>query len=190
MRNELVAFLQLFTDLPPDDQALIEAAFVPKAFAEGDVLFQGGHVCREMFFVRCGVLKIVVTNEKGTRVIHYFLKQNKFCTILESFLHASVAEEDIVAACACEVFSVSSVALQNLYNKIPYLERLIDQIRQQALLDKIRIRSTYLGHDAQTRYKLFLMQQSDIALQVPLSDVASYLEITQQSLSRIRKNLR
>lgn len=190
MRHALTAFLQLFTDIPPEDQALIEAAFVPKSFAEGEVLFSGGHVCREMFFIRRGVLKIVVTNEKGTRVIHYFLRQNQFCTILESFLHASVAEEDIVAACACEVFSISKIALLDLYSKIPYLERLIDQIRQQALLDKIRIRNTYLGHDAQTRYKLFLMQQSDIALQVPLSDVASYLEITQQSLSRIRKNLR
>lgn len=190
MRNELTTFLQLFTDVPTDDQALIEAAFTPKAFAEGQVLFEGGHVCREMFFVRRGVLKIVVTNEKGTRVIHYFLRQNQFCTILESFLNASVAEEDIMAACPCEVFSISKGALLALYNRIPYLERLIDQIRQQALLDKIRMRNTYLGHDAQTRYKLFLMQQSDIALQVPLSDVASYLEITQQSLSRIRRNLR
>jgi CRP/FNR family transcriptional regulator, anaerobic regulatory protein len=190
MKHELVAFLQLFTDLPPADQALIESAFVPKTFAEGDVLFPGGHICREMFFIRRGVLKIVVTNEKGTRVIHYFLRQNQFCTILESFLHESIAEEAILAACACEVFSISKAAVLELYRKIPYLERLIDQIRQQALLDKIRIRNTYLGHDAQTRYKLFLMQQSDIALQVPLSDVASYLEITQQSLSRIRKNLR
>jgi CRP/FNR family transcriptional regulator, anaerobic regulatory protein len=190
MKHELVAFLQLFTELSPADQALIEAAFVSKTFAEGEALFPGGHVCREMFFIRRGVLKIVVTNEKGTRVIHYFLKQNQFCTILESFLHESVADEAIMAACPCEVFSINKAALQKLYSKIPYLERLIDQIRQQALLDKIRIRNTYLGHDAQTRYKLFLMQQSDIALQVPLSDVASYLEITQQSLSRIRKNLR
>ncbi|MBT1687994.1 Crp/Fnr family transcriptional regulator [Dawidia soli] len=190
MRNELTAFLQLFTDIPADDQALIEAAFTPKTFAEGEILFEGGHVCREMFFIRRGVSKIVVTNEKGTRVIHYFLRQNQFCTILESFLHESVAEEDIVAACPCEVFSISKAALLALYDKISYLEQLIDQIRQHALLDKIRIRNTYLGHDAQTRYKLFLMQQSDIALQVPLSDVASYLEITQQSLSRIRKNLR
>jgi CRP-like cAMP-binding protein len=190
MRNELIAFLELFTDISPGDQALIEAAFAPKSFAEGEVLFSGGYVCREMFFVRRGVLKIVVTNEKGTRVLHYFLRQNQFCTILESFLNESVAEEDIIAACPCEVFSISKTALLDLYSKIPYLEHLIGQIRQQALLDKIRIRNTYLGHDAQTRYKLFLMQQSDIALQVPLSDVASYLEITQQSLSRIRKNLR
>jgi len=40
-----------------------------------------------------------------------------------------------------------------------------------------------------TRYKLFMMRQPDIALRVSLKDIASYLEITPQSLSRIRKNL-
>jgi CRP-like cAMP-binding protein len=65
---------------------------------------------------------------------------------------------------------------------------LIDQITQQRLLDKIQLRNSYLGKDAATRYKLFMTQQSDIALRVSLQDIASYLEITPQSLSRIRKN--
>lgn len=102
----------------------------------------------------------------------------------------TIADENIVAACPTEVLSITKAGLLALYKKLPYLEKLIDQITQQALLDKIKIRNTYLGYDSSTRYKLFLIQQSDIALKVSLSDVASYLGITQQSLSRIRKNLK
>jgi CRP-like cAMP-binding protein len=47
-----------------------------------------------------------------------------------------------------------------------------------------------MGEDALTRYKKFLSRQPDIALRVQLADVASYLGITQQSLSRIRRNIR
>jgi CRP-like cAMP-binding protein len=73
---------------------------------------------------------------------------------------------------------------------LPYLKQLIDQITQQALLDKIDLKNSYLGHDSTCRYKIFMTRQPDIALRVPLSDIASYLGITPQSLSRIRKNIR
>jgi CRP-like cAMP-binding protein len=67
------------------------------------------------------------------------------------------------------------------------MNELIDRITYQRLLDKIQIRNAYLGQDSATRYKLFMEQEPDIALRVPLKDIASYLEITPQSLSRIRK---
>ena len=190
MENKLISFLQLFINIPESDQKIIADAFQSKTFAEGEYLFESGHVCKERFFICSGILKIVVINDNGVRVTHYFLKQNQFCTILESFMKETVADENIVAACLTEVLSITKAGLLALYKKLPYLEKLIDQITQQALLDKIKIRNTYLGYDSSTRYKLFLIQQSDIALKVSLSDVASYLGITQQSLSRIRKNLK
>jgi len=190
MEHKLISFLQLFTRIPDRDQKRIAEVFKPMSFGEGEHLFEAGHVCRERFFICSGVLKIVVTNEKGVRVVWYFLKENQFCTILESFTKEAVAHENIVAACPTEVLRVSKADLLALFRELPYLERLIDQITQQALLDKIKIRNTYLGYDSATRYKLFLMQQADVALKVSLSDVASYLGITQQSLSRIRRGLK
>jgi CRP-like cAMP-binding protein len=55
---------------------------------------------------------------------------------------------------------------------------------------KIQLRNTYAGTDASARYQLFLELQPDISLRVPLNDIASYLGITPQSLSRIRRNIR
>jgi CRP-like cAMP-binding protein len=188
MENKFISYLQLFTSISIGDQKIICDAFELKSFSEGEYLFESGGICKEMFFITEGVLKITVNNEKGVRVIHYFLKENQFCTILQSFQNGTTAEESIVAASDVEVQSITKTKLSSLYKKIPYLEKLIDQITQQRLLDKIKIRNTYLGHDSAARYRLFLMQQSDIAMRVSLSDVASYLEITPQSLSRIRRN--
>ena len=187
--NTLIKYLQLLTAIPEKDQELISAAFKRRVAKEGEYLFTGGRVCAEMFFICSGVLKITVTNEKGADITHYFIRENQFCTILNSFNNEVIATENIIAACDVDVLIVSKKELHSLYQELPYLKTLIEQIAQQRLLDKIQLRNSYLGKDSATRYKLFMMQQSDIALRVSLQDIASYLEITPQSLSRIRRNL-
>ena len=189
MDSLLINFLQLFGQVPVEDQQLIVEAFTARPFREGNYLFRSGNTCKEMFFICKGVLRIVVQNEKGNEVTHYFLKENQFCTILNSFKNQVKAAESIQAACDAEVLAISRNKLLSLYKQLPYLKILIDQIIQQGLLDKIQTRNAYLGQDSTTRYRLFMMRQPDIALRVPLSDIASYLGITPQSLSRIRKQI-
>jgi CRP-like cAMP-binding protein len=190
MNNPLVDYLTLLKPIAPEDKARIAAAWEIRSYKEGDYLFRAGHVCRERFFICNGVLRIVKTNEKGVENTHFFLRENQFCTILNSFNREEPADENIQAACDATVQAISKKALTALYAQIPYLQSLIDQITQQALLDKVEIRNTYLGYDSATRYKLFLIRQPDIALRVPMRDIASYLGITPQSLSRIRKHMK
>ncbi|MBL0740444.1 Crp/Fnr family transcriptional regulator [Chryseolinea lacunae] len=190
MKNILLTYLQRFGSLSEEDQEIILEAFRQETVREGDYLFEGGHVCKEMFFVCRGVLKIVMVREQGERVVHYFLKQNQFCTILQSFKQGVVAEEHIQAACDGDVLRITKAELQKLYEKIPYLEGRIEHIIQQGLLDKVKLRNLYLGHPSLERYALFMEHQADIARQVSLADVAAYLGVTQQSLSRIRRNFK
>lgn len=189
MDNQLINYLRLFHAVNAEDARLIDDAFQMQCFKESDYLFQSGHVCRQFFFVCKGILRIIVQNEKGSEVTHFFLKENQYCTILKSFNNETIASESIQAACDADVLAISKGKLLKLYEQVPYLKGIIDQITQQALLDKTSLRNSYLGLDSTARYRLFMSKQSDIALRVPLSDIASYLEITPQSLSRIRKDM-
>lgn len=190
MVSQLITFLQLSRSIPEEDQALIVSSFEPRIFREGETLFQGGRICQELFFICKGVLRIMGTTEKGIEVTHFFSKENQLCTILYSFDNHTPANESIQAACDAEVLAITRGRLLDLYRRLPYMKELIDKITQQRLLDKIQTRNAYLGEDSASRYKLFLLQQPDIALRVSLKDIASYLGITPQSLSRIRKNTR
>jgi CRP-like cAMP-binding protein len=190
MTNQLTAYLELFHTISDDDKILISTAFEGRTLTEGDYLFHPERICKELFFVCNGILRIVVQTEKGGQITHFFLRENQFCTILKSFNNQIISAEGIQAACDVKVLAISRSGLLVLYEKVPYLKGLIDQITQQALIDKIELRNSYLGLDASARYKLFLVQQANVAMRVPLSDVASYLGITPQSLSRIRKNIR
>src|ERR1700743_2363829 len=190
MFDSFINFLRLFKNIPQTDVAIIEKEFSYRKVTDGEVLLDEGQICKEMFFVCKGVLRIVSQNEKGNKMAYFFLKENQFCSILNSFNNNVPAIEGIEAACDAELIVLKKQKLLTLYEKLPYLKELITGITTQSLLDKIQVRNSYLGEDASTRYGNFLRRQPEIALRVSLSDIASYLGITQQSLSRIRKNMR
>ncbi|MDB5060345.1 MAG: Crp/Fnr family transcriptional regulator, partial [Mucilaginibacter sp.] len=99
MTNRLIAFLQQHRFFSADEQQLIKDSFEPRSYKEGGQLFKGGNICRELFFVCNGVLRIMVTNQNGVELTHFFLKEDMFCTILHSFNNEVPATESIQAAC-------------------------------------------------------------------------------------------
>ncbi|SHN37020.1 Crp/Fnr family transcriptional regulator [Chitinophaga sp. CF418] len=187
MDNQLLNYLQLGKALSESDQAAIQDAFECRTYKEGTTLFQSAHICRQLFFVCKGILRILVQNENGNEVTHHFIGEDRFCTILNSFTNQVVAHQTIQAACDAEVLYIDRAALMDLYEKYPPLKTAIDQSIQKTLLEKINTRNAYLGYDSSERYRLFLERQPDIARRVPLGNIASYLGITPQSLSRIRR---
>ncbi|SFO55753.1 cAMP-binding domain of CRP or a regulatory subunit of cAMP-dependent protein kinases [Chitinophaga sp. YR627] len=188
MDSQLFNYLQPGNTFSAAEQAEILQAFSRKTFKEGETLFHSGNVCRQLFFICKGVIRILVQGENGNDVTYFFVNENHFCTILKSFTTQTLAHESIVAACELEVLIIDRAALQDLYKTYPLLKPMIDERIQQALLEKINIRNAYLGLDSTARYQVFLEKQTDIARRVQLADVASYLGITPQSLSRIRRN--
>jgi CRP-like cAMP-binding protein len=187
MDNQLLNHLQLDKSLSASDQAVILDAFEYRTYKEGETLFHSDHICRQLFFVCKGILRILMQNENGGEVTHYFISENRFCTILNSFTNQVPAQETIQAACNAEVLCIDRAALMELYDRYLTLKTAIDQSIQKTLLEKINTRNAYLGYDSSKRYRLFLERQPDIARRVQLGDIASYLGITPQSLSRIRR---
>jgi len=189
MFEPLFKYLELFQEIPSNDNAIISQNATFRKIKEGEVLLQEGKAANEMFFICNGILKIVSISDKGNEVIHFFLSENQFCTILKSFSENVISTDRIQAACDSEVIVFKKDKLLFLYNALPYFKSLLDNITKQALLNKIVLRNSYIGEDATTRYQKFIAQQSNIALRVSQTDIASYLGITKQSLSRIRKNM-
>ena len=189
MHTSFFQFLRLFHDIPAADEALLTQALRPRTLPENEVLVRPGQVCQEMFFIVRGVLRIMGPHEDGTETTYFFLKDSQLCTILHSFNSQVPAAEGIQTACPTELLVLSRQALHNLYTQLSYLQALIDLITQRTLLEKVQLRNQYMGESAVGRYQKFLLTQPDVALRVSLRDVASYLGITQQSLSRIRRQL-
>lgn len=187
MIEQFLSFLRSIDKFTAEDAAVIEQYSQRRSVKEGEMLLKEGHTAKQLLFICAGVLKIVSVNEKGHDVVHFFLKRGQFCTMLHSFTNNVPANEGIVAACDAELIVLNKDALQNIYAKVPHLQTLIETVTHKGLVDKIAIKNSYNGKDATERYKTFLHLQPEIAQQAALGDIASYLGITIQSLSRIRK---
>lgn len=187
MMHLLLDYLSQHHPIPEADRERISAIAQQRHYREGDVLTPQDHTCRQLFFIVKGVARITTTQADGQTSILFFVRENKFCTILKSFLNQTSAQEGIEAACDMEVIALQREDLYALYKNLPYLQSLIIQITQQTLIDKISLQSGAAGLDAAGRYQYFLQYMPDVATRVSLTDIAAYLGITPQSLSRIRK---
>ncbi|WP_158569238.1 Crp/Fnr family transcriptional regulator [Chitinophaga silvisoli] len=163
--------------------------FETQFFKEGAIIFAPGGICRHLYYINQGVVRIMSVSDKGEDITHYFLKENYFCTILGSFLEQTIALEGIQAATDVEVLVIGKDEFNQLMLEDAAFKKTFDLYTTQGLLQKIRFKNMLHGHNASTRYRLFLERLPDIAARVQLGYIASYLGITLQSLSRIRRNL-
>jgi CRP-like cAMP-binding protein len=188
MISPLIAALQTKRPIVKQDQHLILSWFTERTVKSGEVLLQGGQICRELFFICKGVLRLGTTDDNGQDITYFFLKENQFATILKSFNEGVIARESISAACDAVVLSITKTSLLELYKSLPWLKTVIEDMQHKQLMEKISLKNSFQGRDALSNYEAFIQQFPDIALRVPLKDVASFLGITPQSLSRLRKN--
>ena len=187
MDASLLTAFPPFGLLLPAAQQLLLGAWKGQTVAEGESLSEAGAVCREAFFIQQGVLRVTSQLPGGREVTHSFRREGQFCTLLTSFEQQVPTPLRIQAACPARVLALHKDRLDELKRQVPGLPALLAQLIRQELLDKLHIQRAYAGQDAQARYQLLLRHQPEIAHRVPQHMLASYLGITPQSLSRLRR---
>jgi len=121
MHKQFISYLRLLRNISGEDENIITNYFEHKTFKDGEILFKEGKICRELFFVIEGVIRIVSVNDKAIELTHFFCKENQFCTILQSFTDETPATAGIQAACDAEILAITKSRLLDLYKQLPYM---------------------------------------------------------------------
>lgn len=173
----------------PQQLALIASKATEGQYPAGAYFSEAGRVAREIGFVLEGVFRICYFDREGTEVTKYFLEEPRFMVDLSSYQYQLPATEYVQAVTPARVLIFADRDWQALGHTImgwPDLER---ALITRSLLEMAE-RLSALGHtDATTKYAAFLQSYSHLANRIPLTYLASYLGITPQLLSRVRKNL-
>lgn len=138
-------------------------------------------------FVLEGVFRCYYYNNKGEEITNYFIDEYSFVSDQQKFDAQIAASEYVQAGTPCRLLVFTKKNWDEISNTILDWDRIAAKVVQKCLMDAMDRRSPLVSEDATTRYLLFLEKFPKVANRVPLSYVASYLGITQQSLSRIRK---
>lgn len=148
-----------------------------------------GRVANGFGFVNSGIFRSYSVGKDGEEVTKYFIRQNQFVVDLESYYSLRPSESALQAVVDSELFTIRRSVWDKLTEEVPKLFLLTKSLTEVALLNKMKDNDFLNYGTALDKYQEFIKRYPDLALQVPQQYIASYLKITPQSLSRIRKNL-
>lgn len=144
-----------------------------------------GHTCRTIYFINKGLARVYYFKD-GIDITEYFAFENNLIARVESLFTGRPSLKGIQVLEDAEVVALNATKLFKLYDTFPELERLARKITEAAYVENVNRLESIQFHSAEERYKSLLQEAPDVLKRVPLKYIASYLGITQVSLSRIR----
>lgn len=161
--------------------------YTEKKIAKGEHLLRGGEICQLEGYVGKGCFKVYVVDEKGEEKVLYFAAPDWWVVEINSFENQLPSELYIQALEDSVLLTISRSEKEKLYQEMPKVERLFRIMYQKAIVawQKRLIRNHSMS--AEDRYHHFIRTYPEIAEQITNKLIASYLGITQEFVSVIRK---
>jgi CRP-like cAMP-binding protein len=160
-----------------------------KSLANGEFLLHEGDVCRYESFVIKGCLKTYYLDENGFEHIIDFSIEEWWADDLYSLLTQTASKSNIKAIEETDVLQISKTVLELLYQKIPKFERFFRILFQNAYITQREQINLALSASARERYLLFIKKKPYAEKRFSQKDIASYLGVTPQFLSTLKKKL-
>lgn len=185
----IIKYLLQFGNLNNQQIDFITSKSTELALRKEDYFSEAGKIAKQVGFIIDGILRVYYFNNKGEEITKYFIDENNFVVDLDSFDNKIPSSEYVQAVTDCKLIVFSKQNWDDIANTIVGWESIVNKIVKKSLIQKIERRSPLVSEDATTRYLEFIDKYPQLINRIPLSYLASYLGITQSSLSRIRKNI-
>lgn len=179
--------MKKWSDISEADEPVILAAFESVAIGKKQTVLPTGTVCQYLYFIETGCLRSFYVDTKGTEHIYQIRMDNNWISDLESFFQQSPSKYAIEALEDTQMLRISYENMEQLYTAVPKLERYFRILFQKAYINSLSRLNATMWETALDRYNAMLKEQPDMFKRVPLIYIASYLGITPESLSRIRR---
>lgn len=186
MWEPLLQSLSKYVGLSADEGDLVRSLFTSKKFRRRQYVLQEGDVARHETFILRGLTRTYEVDEKGQEHIVQFGPEDWWVGDLYSFLSNTPTKYNIDCLEDTEVLQITKPNLELLYESVPKMERHFRIIVQNAFIAATSRVASTLTSSAVERYDEFIEKYPHIEQRVPNHQIASYLGITPQSLSRLR----
>ena len=174
-----------YSTMRHDELDILESILVPMKFAKGETVIKEGDVCRNIMYIDKGMVRQFYY-KNGKPVTEYLAVEGTIVMCIESLFKEEPTHQQVEALENSHIFclpkarleevALHCVNIQILYRKILEESLIISQIHA----DLVRFES------AENRYKRMCKMMPQVALRAPLNYIASYLQMTPETLSRVR----
>ncbi len=175
--------------LTHEEQEKIKRFFSPKKLRKKQYLLQEGDVCKNMAFVESGLLRSYNVDDKGLEHMIQFAWEGWWITDTYSFLSGDAAAYNIDAIEDSELLLLTLPLFEEMLVQVPKMERYFRMLFQKNIISKERRLINSITYSAEDKYLDLVESRPELIQRIPQNLIASYLGITPETLSRIRKNI-
>lgn len=165
--------------------ASLKKCLYSKNYPKGAYILRQGDICKYMYFIDSGLVKVFSLKGDKEFILRFFAENNLF-SLFDSFTSLTNSKNAIQAIEPTSVTIIRYDDLKDLCKKYHSIERQFRIVAFQTAARMSKRISEMLEEDASERYRIFMEENETIFQRISLGDIAKYLGITQQSLSRIR----
>jgi CRP-like cAMP-binding protein len=184
---DLFTFFDSISKISAEAKHALQQIIQEKKFSKNEIIQDIGSSCRTVYLVKSGSARIFYYKD-GNDITEHFAFKNDIIVRAESLFTGQPTSKGIQAMDETELFAIDALNLFNLYDTHHDLERLFRFIFEKEYVNAIKRLESLQFKSAKERY-LDLLQSTDYVNKIPLKYIASYLGITQVSLSRIRADI-
>ncbi|MBO9701452.1 MAG: Crp/Fnr family transcriptional regulator [Sporocytophaga sp.] len=188
--ENLIEFLEQVELLSEESKEILRSFLYIEKLKKGSFFLELGAICNKIGFVKSGIIRVQFFNESGEEFTRYFINEKHFAVDLTSFNDRSPSKEYLQALTDMELVIITREAMEYFSTAISNWDSIIRKLTEKALLEKLKLSNEMVLDDAYTRYHKLMERQPGIVQRIPLNIIASYLGVSQYTLSRIRNRYR
>lgn len=184
----LISGIQKHVQLSDDEERFLSSIFIPLKIEQGEFVEESGKIAQQMIFVRSGCLMTYFTNPDGTDQVIQFASTGWWTGDLSSLTSEKPSAYTTRALTSCELLLLPKMRMDEMLERYPIFEKYFRIIFQNSLVTHQNRIIQAFTHTADDRYASFQEQYPQLEQFVPLKYIASYLGMTPEFLSKIRRN--
>lgn len=188
MNNQLIAYFSKFTAFTEEEKKALENSMIMKSCRKGSFLSKEGQTNHNTYFVESGLVRQYRMID-GEEVTTAFYTEGQWIISLTGFTEEAIAADNLLCEEDTVVVIGNEEKAQQLFREFPRFETISRAVMETVFAEQQKTMMHHLTTSPEEKYQRLLETRPDLAQRVPQYQLASYIGVKPESLSRIRKRM-
>jgi CRP-like cAMP-binding protein len=186
MHRVLQKYLTNNIEITEEELAAFSGKFGSKTTKRGEILLEAGHICKHIYFVNKGCLRVYLVDDHGRESTRFLVPEGRFGTAFPSFILQELSQAWIQSVEPSEILYLTYRDFRSLADIMPRWEKLYCIILENDYIASIKRIESLITMSAKDRYAMLMKNNPELIQRLPSKIIADYLGMSQETLSRLK----
>lgn len=185
----LIETISKYSNLTNNDKQQIVDCFEKSVLKKNEILLKERNYSKYLYFIESGFVRSFYTKNNGSEKTHWIYSEYDFFTSWYSFFTGKPSFETLQCINQCQIYTISETNYKKLYSTNVAFNTFINGYYQHLIAEMDFLSKAFLHLSAKEKYQYLLDTSPKMIQEIKLGILASLLDISQETLSRVRKRI-